>query len=180
MIHNLQRIQIKIMADGAGTDLEPFLAIFGRWRHEKDHPAEWVDVADYAHMANGPGVMLIGHRCSVSLDLTNPGPGILYTARKGLNGTHAERIASAFGSCLELAKRLAEENEFPKPLHLRTDSFDIRFTDRMETPNDAATDAELRGPLTQVLDALLGAGGYQLAAHGEPGEIGRASCRERV
>ena len=162
MIPDLQRIQIKIAADSpAGLSLDPFLVIFGRWRKEK-HAADWVDLADYAHLPRGPGIVLVGHRASVAFDLADPGPGILYTARKGLTGSHAERLAAAFAWCLEFSQRLTAEPEFPKDVRLRTGSLELRFNDRLETPDTPETAAELRPTVEQVLNKLFGAGGYDL------------------
>ncbi len=162
MIPDLQRIQIKIAADSpAGLSLDPFITIFGRWRNEK-HPADWVDLADYAHLPRGPGIVLVGQRCSVAFDLADPGPGILYTARKGLSGSHAERLCSAFEWCLNLSKRLSAEPEFPKDVRLRIGMLELRFNDRLETPDTPETDAELRPAIEQVLNQLFGSGGYDL------------------
>jgi len=171
MIPDLQRIQIKIAADSpAGLSLDPFLVIFGRWRKEK-HPADWVDLADYAHLPRGPGIVLIGHRCSVAFDLADPGPGILYTARKGLTGSHAERLGAAFEWCFEFAKRLTGEPEFPKGVRLRAGSLELRFNDRLETPDTPETDAELRPAVEQVLNKLFGAGGYGLGRLNDAGNV---------
>ncbi|OFV92261.1 MAG: hypothetical protein A3H28_17380 [Acidobacteria bacterium RIFCSPLOWO2_02_FULL_61_28] len=170
MIPNLQRIQIKLAADAPpGLKLDPFLEIFSRWRKET-HPAEWVDLADYAHLPRGPGIVLIGQRCNVSFDLADPGPGILYAARKGLTGSHTERLGAAFQWCLEFSKRLLAEPEFPKEVRVRTDRLEIRFNDRLETPNTASTDAELRPAVEQVLNALFGAGEYQLTPITDPND----------
>ncbi len=168
---NLQRIQIKIASNApADLCLDPFVEIFGRWRKEKKHPADWVDLADYAHMLRGAGVVLIGQRCNIAFDLADGGPGLLYAAKKGLSGSPEERIAAAFDWCLELAKRLTEEKEFPAGVRLRTDLIEIRFNDRLETPNDATTDEELRPAILEVLDRLFGPQGYELAPHSEPAQ----------
>lgn len=178
---DLQRIQIKIAADApANSNLDPFLEIFARWRMEKDHPAEWVDLADYAHMVRGPGIVLVGHRCNISFDLTNPGPGILYFAKKGLQGSLAERIATAFHDCFEMTKRLLSEKEFPSNIHLRTDAIEIRFADRLQAPNDAATDKELQPALRQVLDSLLGQNQYELNPQRDLGEAYGFSIRSKT
>lgn len=162
MIPDLQRIQIKIAADApAGLRLEPLIEIFARWRKET-HPAEWVDLADYAHLPRGPGIVLAGQRCNVAFDLADPGPGILYTAKKGLTGSYAERLSAAMQWCLEFSKRLIAEPEFPKDVRLRTDSLELRFNDRLSTPNTPETAAELRPAVEQVLNTLYGAGGYHL------------------
>jgi len=162
LIPDLQRIQIKIFADApSGLPLDPFLQIFARWRKEK-HWAEWIDLADYAHLPRGPGIMLVGQRCNIAYDLADPGPGVLYTAKKGLTGSHAERLAAALQSCLELSNRLIAEPEFPKDVRLRTDSLEVRFNDRLETPNTPETDAELRPVVEQALNRLYGPGAYAL------------------
>jgi hypothetical protein len=162
LIPDLQRIQIKIAANSpAGLSLDPFLVIFGRWRKEK-HAADWVDLADYAHLPRGPGIVLVGQRCNVAFDLADPGPGILYTAKKGLTGSHAERLSAVFEWCLEFAKRLTAEPEFPKDVRLRAGSLELRFNDRLDTPDTPGTDAELRPAVEQVLNRLLGTGGYDL------------------
>ena len=168
MIPNLQRIQIKIAADAPpGLSLDPFIEIFARWRKEA-HAAEWVDLADYAHLPRGPGILLAGQRCNVSFDLTDPGPGILYSAKKGLSGSHAERLRAAMEWCLEFSQRLTAEPEFPKDVRLRTDRLEIRFNDRLETPNTVSTDAELRPAVEQLLNVLFGAGEYEMIPHSDP------------
>ena len=163
LIQDLQRLQIRIGSDAAPTlSLDSFITIFGRWRKQEGHPAEWVDMADYAHVSQGPGIMLIGQRCNFSFDMGGPGPGILYAAKKGLTGSHPARILSAIEWCLALSNLLVAEEEFPPGVRLRTDSLELRFNDRLETPNTAATDEQLQPAIRQALDALFGQGDYRL------------------
>jgi len=179
LIPDLQRIQIKIAADAPlGLRLEPFIEIFGRWRKET-HAADWVDLADYAHLPRGPGIVLVGQRCNVAFDLADPGPGILYAAKKGLSGSHAERLGAAMQWCLGFSKRLIAEPEFPKDVRLRTDSLELRFNDRLETPNTPATDAELRPAVEQVLNKLYGPGAYALRPLGNEAGIYGFTVRAR-
>ena len=177
MIENLQRIQIKIASDApAGLKLEPFIEIFSRWRKEP-HPAAWVDLADYAHLPRGPGIILVGQRCNLSFDMAEPGPGILYSAKKGLAGSHAGRIGSALRGCLEFSKRLIGEPEFPPGVRLQTDSLEIRFHDRLETPPTTSTHEELRPVVEQVLNSLYGEGEYELRPQTNPKECFGFSVR---
>ena len=181
MTQDLQRIQIKIPSVAPpDLNLDPFVEIFARWRLDKKHPAEWLDVADYAHVVRGPGIVLVGLRSNFSFDLAAPAPGILFAARKGLTGSAAERILSALRWCLELSQRLATENEFPAAARLRTDSLVLRFNDRLDTPNTFETDQALRPAVTQALDALYGAGTYELIPEGDPKECYGFSVRARA
>jgi hypothetical protein len=166
---DLQRIHIKILTDAPATlNLEPFLAIFGRWRAEKNHPAGWVDLADYAHVPRGAGIVLAGFNANFSLDMSDPAPGILYAAKKGLMGTHAERIALALRSCVELTRRLIAEPEFPKDVHVILGEMEFSFPDRLEFPNTPATDQELRPAAQQILDRVLGANRYEVTRYADP------------
>jgi hypothetical protein len=184
---DLQRIQIKMLTDAsANLNLDPFLDIFGRWRGEKDHPAGWVDLADYAHVPRGMGIVLVGFQANFAFDMTDDegrtAPGILYAARRGLTGTYAERIASALRSCLDLSKRLVAEKEFPQGVHLRTDALEIRFADRLVTPNTKAVYEELCPSVVQVLDRLYGSdtsGSYQLRPLTDPAELLGCSVRAK-
>jgi hypothetical protein len=166
---DLQRIQTKILTDAPATlHLNPFIDIFGRWRADKNHPAGWVDLADYAHVPRGAGILLVGFKGNFAFDLADPAPGILYASKSGLSGPHPERIAAAIKTGLELTRRLIGEPEFPKTVHLRTDRIEFQFPDRLVTPNTSATDRALRPSLAKSLDRLFGAGGYELAPHTDP------------
>jgi hypothetical protein len=111
---NLQRVHLKVFTDAPETfSLDPFLDIFARWREDKTHPCAWLDLADYAHVENGPGIMLIGQRGNLSMDLAAPGPGILYANKKDLGAGDADRIAETFRRALQLFEALTGESAYP-------------------------------------------------------------------
>ncbi len=150
---DLQRIGLKIFADPpAQLSLNPFLAIFGRWRAEASHPAQWVDLADYAHMPQGPGIMLIGKLANFSFDLAQPGPGALYVSKKDLSGSYEDRLRRVMREGFELAARLAAEAEFPTGVRLKRQQLELFFNDRLETPNTDATDGELGPAVGRVFE----------------------------
>jgi hypothetical protein len=138
-----------------------------------------VDLADYAHVPRGPGIVLVGQRANLAFDMADPAPGILYASKKGLTGSHLERLSAAMKSCLELTKRLIAEPEFPKGVALRTDALELRFADRLVTPNTPATDEELRPVVRQAMDRLFGENGYQLAAQSDSQEAYGFSVRAK-
>ena len=163
MEEDLQRIHLKILADApAGLSLDPFLAIFGRWRHDKNHPAEWVDLADYAHMAKGPGIMLGGKQCNFCVSTDDPGLGLLYAGKKDFEGPVENRVLEAFRRCIRLSQALAAEPEFPPEMTLNTKSWELFINDRLQFPNTDATDRLLRAPIQAALDELFGAGDYAM------------------
>lgn len=168
----LQKIGVKILADApAALRLDPILAIFGRWRADTSYPAEWVDLADYAHMAGGAGIVLVGKAANFSFDMGGAGPGILYVTKKGLHGALEDRLCTALRNGFELTAALVAEPEFPLDVHLRSGSLDLSFNDRLETPNVESTDRLLRPVVARVLDGLLGPDAYELKRQPDPGKL---------
>ena len=159
-----QKVALKILSDAPVTlNLDPFLQIFARWR-----ATGWVDLADYAHMTRGPGIVLIGHRANFSFDMGSAAPGVLYLSKKDLAGSAEDRLRTVFRDCLALTRSLVREPEFPAGVQLRTGSLELAFNDRLETPNTGVTDRELRPAVVAVLDQLFGGGAYSLTPEPDP------------
>lgn len=166
---SLQKISLKLFVDVPGTlPLEPFLPIFARWRENKTHASGWVDLADYAHVRNGPGVMIIGHQGNLGMDLTDPGPGILYCNKKDLEGTTEERVLDTFRRTLPLARALTAEPEYPKQLAPRPGFWELVVNDRMQAPNTDETEAALRPGIDAALERIFGGGRYTAVREKDP------------
>src|SRR5262245_28955125 len=104
----IQKVCVKLALDAPGRlNADPMLEIFARWRTEEGE--ELVDLADYAHLAEGPLVVLIGHRYNLAVDTTGGEPGIQYCSKKGLAGTTAERFVAVFRATLAKTRRLLAE-----------------------------------------------------------------------
>lgn len=166
---NLQKINVKLFTDSsAEPGLDPFLEIFARWRENGDDPSGWVDLADYAHVPGGPGVMLIGRRGNLSADLADPGPGLLWSNRQGLDGSLGERLGEAFRRSVGLFRRLTGEPEYPNALGPRPGFWEVVFNDRLACPNTGETDRRLRPEVSQIAARLFGSGDYTLVGPAPP------------
>ena len=67
---DLVRIGAKLYAGNPDViDLAAYVPIFHGWIQCKILDGVPIDVADYAHVPDGPGVMLIGHEADRSIDL---------------------------------------------------------------------------------------------------------------
>jgi hypothetical protein len=165
---DLQRIDVKMLAEApADLSLDPFLAIFSRWRHEQDE-SDWIDLADYAHMPKGAGIMLIGKQGAFSVNLDDPGIGLLYSGRKDFAGTVDQRVLEAARRCLNFTKRLTAEPEYPEPLKLLPGAWEVFINDRLNFPNTQETGQRLRGGIESALNVLFGAGAYSMKAEDDP------------
>lgn len=158
-----------MLAD-APTDfrLDAFLAIFGRWRQNKDHPAEWVDLADYAHMAEGPGILIAGHQGNFVVDSARPGLGLFYGGKKDFEGSNDERIIEAFRRCLSLTKALVAEPTYPAEMKLKPEAWELFINDRLQFPNNTETDAALRPAIKAALTKLFGEGAFTIEQDTDP------------
>jgi hypothetical protein len=165
----LQRLDLKLFAAlAAASDMDDVsdrvLAVFGRWRLEEGE--EIVDLADYAHVPDGPGVILISHRWQFGIDWAGGAPGFFYSSRKGLSGTFTARLAQALRGLLARSERLVREPEMEGALRARAGELDIVVNDRLHFPNGDAADREVRPAVDAVVRALYG---------GAPGEVNRES-----
>jgi len=157
----IQKVCVKLALDAPGRlNADPVLEIFGRWRAEEGE--ELMDLADYAHLAEGPLVVLVGHRYNLAIDTTGGRPGIQYCSKKGLAGSPADRFAAVLKATLAKSRRLLAEPGFPPGVRPRPGQLDIVLNDRLSLPNDDEADREIRPALSSSLDLLYGSANYAL------------------
>ncbi len=165
---DLQKISIKLLLDAPGAlDPDGVIEIFGRWRTEEGE--ELVDLADYAHLAQGPLVVLIGKRYNLSVDTTRGRPGILYSTKKGLEGDLPGRFREVIRQALKKASRLLAEPGFPPGVRPRVGALEVVLNDRILFPNDDATDREVRPALEEALARAYGEGRCSIRRDPDPG-----------
>jgi hypothetical protein len=57
--------------------------VFHRWIQQKSFPNHLlVDVADYAHVPEGPGTLLVSHEANIHFDRDGGKPGVLYVRKQ--------------------------------------------------------------------------------------------------
>jgi hypothetical protein len=157
----IQKVCVKVSLDAPGRlNPDPVLEIFARWRTEEGE--ELVDLADYAHLAEGPLVVLIGHRYNLAIDTSGGRAGIQYCSKKGLSGSPAGRFSAVIKAGLAKARRLVAEPGFPPGVRPRPEQIEVVLNDRLSLPNDDEADREIRPALTQALDLLYGNANYTL------------------
>ena len=89
----MQHIHIKLFVEHPeAIALTDAIAVFHRWIQTSAVPGLLIDVADYSHVVNGPGVVLIGHESYYSLDVSKGRLGLLYQRKAKVHGTDAENL----------------------------------------------------------------------------------------
>ncbi|HEX3371272.1 MAG TPA: hypothetical protein VHS08_02075, partial [Candidatus Acidoferrales bacterium] len=82
----LQHVNVKLLLQNPqGIRLEPLVPVFHSWI-EHQNGELLIDVADYAHVPAGPGVVLIGHEGNYSVDNADDRLGVRYNRKAVLDG----------------------------------------------------------------------------------------------
>jgi hypothetical protein len=164
---NIQHINIKFYLENPETvNLADYSAIFNTWIQKQRLEELLIDVADYLHVHNGPGVMLIGHEADYSLDNRAGRLGLLYNRKEPLEGTTEEKFNQAIRSALTVAQILEKENG----LKFNGSEMQVIVNDRLLVPNTAETLASLEPDLKAFFDRLYSGTEYTLAHNPDPRE----------
>src|SRR6185503_12159668 len=133
---NIQHINIKFYLENPETvNLAEYASVFNPWIQKQRLEELLIDVADYLHVHNGPGIILIGHEADYSLDNRAGRLGLLYNRKEQLDGTNAEKLFQAARAALNAAQILEKENS----LKFSGQEGQIVINDRLLVPNTAET-----------------------------------------
>lgn len=164
---NVQHINFKLFIENPETvTLADFAAVFNSWIQKQAFEELLIDVADYLHVHDGPGIMLIGHEADYSLDNRGGRLGLLYNRKAQLDGTTLDKLAQAARAALTAAQILEEENR----LKFNTSEAQIIINDRLLVPNTAERFEELEADFRSFFNKLYSDADYTLAHHSDPRE----------
>jgi hypothetical protein len=139
-----------------------------------------VDVADYRHVPDGPGVLLIAHEANYSLDQTAGRLGVLYNRKAVLGGDTGPKLAQAVRAALEAGRQLEAEAPFAGRLRFDAGDCEVIVNDRLLAPNTSETWDALRPVLERFFAGLFGEGAFRLERRGEPRERFRVGVKTRA
>ncbi len=110
-----------------------------------------IDVADYEHVPNGPGTLLVSHEANIHLDNDQTRPGLMYVRKQPLKGDLKDRIRATLRYTLEVAHRLEQHPALGGRVRFGTHEMLFRINDRLHGPNTPATFDAVRPALEEVL-----------------------------
>jgi len=154
MIGAVVKIDLKVLAAKRPVQLEHAIPVFHGWIRERSLDELMVDVADYTHVPDGPGVVLVCHDAIYSLDQGGGELGLLYSRRHethpslGAISSLDDRLASVFRRALSACARLERERDLAG-LSFPGDRFELSI-------NDRRVGAAAAGELAQALERLSG------------------------
>lgn len=152
----LQHINVKLQLKDSGVDLDAVIPVFHEWIQQQVTPELLLDVASYAHVKNGPGILLIGHEADYSLDLADGRPGLRYNRKAPFPGDNQARLEQAARAALEALQRLEADPRTADAFQFDGRHLDLFINDRLLAPNTDST-REAADPIVRtLLSRLLG------------------------
>jgi len=135
----------------AAADIVP---IFQRWIQEHRVEGMLIDVIDYKHVPEGPGVILIADEGDYAYDFGDGQIGLHYIRKRNLPGDMASALLLAFR--LALGAALCLEDETPGDIAFDFSSAKISFLDRQRYRNDQSLYMALQDELSAILADIYG------------------------
>ena len=169
---DFQHINVKIFArEGSTVDWHVLIPIFHRWIREQALPGLLLDVADYAHVPAGPGMMIIAHDAHYALDNRQNRLGFLYNRRTAAEGTTQDKIRQAYEAALQGARKL--EQELAGSIRFDETSVEVWVNDRMLAPNSPDVAAAFEAEVSQFWEWRFGTAPSFERSSSDPRELVR-------
>lgn len=151
---------------------EEFVPVFHRWIQMQALPGhQLIDVADYEHVHEGPGIVLVAHEANLHADQGRGQYGLLYRRKQPTGGSFRARLRATFGHALEAATLLEQDEKLAGRANIRTDESSFLIFDRLLAPNSPATFKSVRSELEEFLKSLYDAPAVELTYTEKPGEL---------
>jgi hypothetical protein len=166
-----QKLQLKIFLtpeSARGLAPEAFIPPFHRWIKERVLPELLIDVANYDHVPEGPGVVLIGHGSDYFMDQGGSRLGLLHN-RKRAGAPPAERLADLSRRTLYAASLLESDPTLSGKLHFATNELLFRINDRL-SPSSDSTFASVKPEIEELAKRLF-EGPFELTRVGGPKDL---------
>ena len=174
----MQHVNLKIFAKPSpDVNVADAIPVFHRWIQQGDFPELLIDVADYSHVPEGPGVLLIAYEANYSLDYARDQLGLLYNRKATGSGNPQAQLRQAYDAAVAACRRIEQEPEFQGLLSFDPTHLEIVFNDRLLHPNTDDSWRELQPETQQFFDGIFGPGQYSLERQGKQRERLRAVVR---
>jgi hypothetical protein len=131
---NLERFCIKFFAQ-SNLDDAVFIGIFHEWIRLKKLAGILLDVADYRHVPEGPGIMLITHEINYAMDYTDGQFGLFAQRKLGPGDNHLARLLELIRATATFGALLESDQRINGNLKLEAGKFHYMANDRLIVPN---------------------------------------------
>jgi len=166
---DLQKINVKFFAEkGDQVPLGDLIPVFHRWIQQDKLEGMLIDVTEYTHVHQGPGLLLIANEANYSLDEMDGKRGMLYNQKRTPEKSGEEHLKTAFRRALRACSLLEKEPEAAGKLKFAVNHLQVFINDRLAAPHHSQTNEELEKVLKPLLDSLFEGSKYLLIAERDP------------
>ena len=152
---NLQKIGVKFFLEkGEELPLSSFIPVFHRWIQEDKLEGMLVDVAEYSHVSQGPGLILIAHEANYSVDEADGKRGFLYSQKRTPEKSQQDHLKTAFRRTLKACSLLEKEPEAAGKMKFAVSHLQVFVNDRLEAPHGSQSLGKLEEALQPFLSWL--------------------------
>jgi hypothetical protein len=175
---DLEHINVKLLvANPRDVDLQPLIPVFHNWIQNQVFEELLLDVADYRHVPEGPGVVLIGHQANYSVDNTDNRLGIRYNRKEPLDGGNEGRLEQAARAALTACERLQADPRLGGKLRFNGQDIEVFINDRLLAPNRESTRASAEPELRRFFEKLFRGSDYSLSYGSDPRRLFGVSAK---
>jgi len=161
---DLHKIGIRVLAEETGAvALQEFIPVFHAWIQGRLLDGLLIDVADYSHVPDGPGILLVAHDGNYAYDETGGRRGLVYYSKQALPGALPERLAAVCHKALAACALIESNDVFKGRVRFHGHRLEIFANDRLLAPNTEQTFDALRSPVEALLNRLFPQRDYVLA-----------------
>jgi hypothetical protein len=166
---DVDRWAIKFAArEPESFDPEAHIPVFHHWIQNHRLPLMLIDVADYAHVEDGPGVLLVSHEYNIFADRFDGRPG-LTVQRKVRGSAGVDSLIETLQVGLLAVEALSGEASLPGS-KFRVDQVEIIANDRLHAPNSDEGWTAVEPALRDVARRIYGDSARVERTASEPGQ----------
>lgn len=127
-----------------------------------------IDVADYLHVPEGPGMVLIGKEADYSMDNSDNRWGLRYNRKTALDGCNQDRLLQALKSTLQGCERLENDDRLKGKIKFCLNEFELFINDRALAPNTETTLQASKADLEACFKKLFASDAFNLEHNPDP------------
>ena len=139
--HQIHKLGCKLyLIPSESLDFGNFIKVFSQWIQKQliqDHLL--IDVHDYRHVYNGPGILLVGHEGNFSLDFEMGRPGLSYYRKQRIEDHVEVCLRTSLLTLVKACQLLQQTKQFSNNLRFSTNEILVFSNDRLNAPNQKNT-----------------------------------------
>jgi hypothetical protein len=134
---------------------EAIVHLFHRWIQQHAVEGLLIDVADYKHVFNGPGTILIGHEGDYTYTTSDGQAGLQYTLKQSEAESLNEALAITLRRAVDAAEKL-QADEALSGVRVNFHEIQIALADRLQYPNQPEVLAAVQPHVQALANVLFG------------------------